>query len=138
MSLLIAVRAGDGDLSRLVLILFAVVADVAVFVAVGALRDEGVDGKSSLCEALNVLLWAAWPAFGELGPLWLVGPLEGDHVLLVNLSLEVDDGVRFRGHLLLGDEVDVHLRGAEDGLELLDGQIRVHASVAEDGLGKKD
>ena len=137
-SLLVAVRAGDGDLSRLVLVLFAVGADVAVFVAIAALWNKGVDGEPSFCEALNVLLWAAWPAFGELGPLWLVGPLEGDHVLLVNLSLEVDDGVRLRDHLLLGDEVDVHLRGAEDGLELLNGQLGIDASVAEDGLVRKD
>ena len=108
---------------------------------------EAVDRKSGL---------------GEVRALRLVRPLERDDVLLVGLSLEVDNGVRLRDHSLFRDEVDFHLRGAKDslelldcqlgvdglelldgqlgvnGLELLDGQFGVDASVAEDGLRRKD
>lgn len=69
-------------------------------------------------ETSDVLLGRRWPSLRERGTSRLRRPLEGDDELLAILTLKVDDSMRVRDLLLLGDEVGVELGIAESALQL--------------------
>ena len=61
--------------------------------AVAALGDATVLDDSSLFKALHVLYVGLGPGVGILGTTRSESVLEGDDILLINLTLQVDDGV---------------------------------------------
>lgn len=134
MTLLVAVRAGDGDLGGLVLLLLAGLGQVADLVAVAALHLETVHYKACLCKTSEVVFWSLRPALGELGTTRLWSPLEGHDVLQLLLALEVHDRVHVGDRLLLGYQVRVHAGLTERSLEFLEGDIWIGLGVGVDGL----
>jgi hypothetical protein len=117
----------DLDL-RLPLLLLTLGCSVADFVAVPADSDKAIHGETSLTEAVDVLLRAAWPPNGEGGTSRLGRPLERNGVLLVRLALEVDEGPVNSNLLLLGDKVSVEFLTAE-------GLLKILKRDGADGLG---
>lgn len=103
-------------------------------VAVATLLHHAVHHEASLRQTGEVLLRGRRPAFSELGTTRLGAELYADDEALVNLSLEIDDGVRVGDLLLLGDEMRVHAVTAEGILQDVEGQFRIGGSVGDDGL----
>lgn len=103
-------------------------------VAVGAFLHEPIHDEPGFSQTRHVLLSTLRPSFCQLWTTRLCRELEADHVALIPLALEVDDGVDIRDFLLLGDEVSVHVGVAEDTLQLGEGHLRVSSGVREDGL----
>ena len=139
MTLTLAVCTSDDhgasrSCALLLLWLFAVLALVTELLASPTLRNVAVHGDAGLNQTLHILLWSRWPAFGELGTLWLGRELEGHDVLEILDALEVDDGVACGDLLLLGDEVDVHSAVTEGFLELLECEIWEGLGVSVDAL----
>lgn len=99
-----------------------------------ALLDHTIKNETSLSETSGVLLLGLWPPLGEGSTTRLVRELDRDRILHVNLALEVDNGVRVRDFLLLGDEIGVHASFAEHCLELLQGQLPERFRVRQNRL----
>lgn len=101
---------------------------------VGALQHHAVKDEAGLRETSHILLLRLWPALRKSGAARLVGELDRDGVLLIDLALEIDDGMGVRDLLLLGDEVGVHASLAEDFFKLYEGKLGVSFPIGEDAL----
>jgi len=131
---LVAVDALLDDLLRLTLLLLTVGSGVADLFAVLADDDEAVHGEASLTKAVDVLLRTLGPALGEDGTPRLGGPLDGDGVLLVGLTLKIDESPVDGNLLLLRDQVSVELFATEGLLEVLQGSVANRLGVGEECL----
>ena len=131
---LIAVDAHLDSLLDLALLLLAVGGHVARLFAVAADGDEAVHREAGLAKTVDVVLGGGRPSLGEDGALRLVGPLDGDSVLLVRLALEVDKGPVDSDVLLPGDQVSVELVAAESLLDVLEGGSTNGLGVDEESL----
>lgn len=128
---LLAVGAGDrGPVPSLYLLLRAGSGAVTDLSAVVALLLEAVHDESSVLEASHVLFRARWPAGSELWTTWLVGMLEGDHVLTAGLAFEVDDGVGTEDLLLLR-VVSTSYNGQQCSTTYLGNKVGVEVVVTE-------
>jgi hypothetical protein len=118
----------------LALLLLALGCHVSNFVTVPADSDEAIHRKASLTEAVDVLFRAARPASGEGGTSRLGRPLDGDGVLLIRLTLEIDEGPVDCDLLLLSDEVSVEFLTAEGLLEILQRDSADGLGIGEESL----
>lgn len=108
---------------------------VTNLLAVGAVGFQAVHGEASIVQTLKVLLGALGPAFGKDGATRLESLLEGDLILLVSDTLEVDVGVDLRrDSLLLGNEVVLDVGLAEALLKLDKSELRGELAVDPEGL----
>lgn len=82
-------------------LLLARLRDVAEFAATVALGDHAVHDHPSVLEALHVLFRRRGPTFGKLAALGFSRGVVANHILAVDLALEVDDGHRVGNFLFL-------------------------------------
>ena len=117
-------------------LLRTLVAPMSERITVAALWDHPIHHDPSFGKTLHVLLRSLWPAsiFRELLAAWLSAELDRHHIGLVDLALQVDDGVGIRDFLLLGDEIGVHIGVTEHCLYLWECDFRIGFDVGEDGL----
>jgi len=69
---------------------------------VTALGDSTILDESSLLETLHVLCIRLWPGIGILGTTRDETVLEGNDVFLIDLALQIDNGVSGGNVLFLG------------------------------------
>jgi hypothetical protein len=131
---LVAVDAHLDLLLDLALLLLASGSGVTRLLAVAADGDEAVHGETSLTKTVDVVFGGGRPSLGEDGALGLGGPLDGHRVLLVGLSLKVDESPVDGDVLLPGDEVGVEVVSTESLLEVLQGSGADGLGVDEEGL----
>jgi hypothetical protein len=134
MSDLVAVDALLNDLLGLTLLLLTVGSGVADLFAVLADDDEAVHGEASLTKAVDVRLRILGPALSEDSTPRLSGPLDGHGVLLISLTLKVDESPVDGNLLLLCDQVGVELFATEGLLEVLQGSVANRLGVGEECL----
>lgn len=131
----VAVRAGNLGLLHDLLLFGASLCGVTSLLAVGAVGLEVVAWEPSILKALEVLFKVLGPTFSQNGTTGLGGLLEGNLILLVRVTLEVDVGVDRRGDsLLLGNEVPLEASLTEALFELNKGKLRGDLAVDPEGL----
>ncbi len=59
-------------------------------VAAVTLRDATFERETSVFQALKVFFGRCWPAFGGSSALWLGVEIKADPILLIQLTLDID------------------------------------------------
>lgn len=124
MTLAIAVEALDGDGGLILLLVRAVLGNMAHLVAVATLGNAEFDDLAGILKPLHVLLWGLGPKLsvartGRVGP-----EAVSDGILLTQVTLEIHVREGCQVRLLNGDQPELQILGAECLLQIGKSRLR--------------
>jgi hypothetical protein len=131
---LVAIVASGGRLLSLDNLLLAMLADMAHFVAVAAVRDRLLNHHSGIVEAGKDLLVGLGPSLELTGTLWLVVETVRDGILAVQIPLEIHVGVRREQLALCCNEIEAQLVAHDPLLELAIRDVGAGLDVLFNGI----